>query len=89
MLLSRAGIEVLIKVVAQSIPTCTMSVFQRPIKLCDKLDVICARFWWGHVDNERKIHWKSWDKLSISKKEGVMGFRDFRAFNLAMLAEQG
>ena len=59
MLLSRAGKEILIKAVAQSIPTYTMSVFQMPLKLCDELDALCAKFWWGQVGNERKIHWKS------------------------------
>ena len=80
MLLSRASKEILIKVVAQSIPTYTMSVFQIPLKLCDELDALCAKFWWGQVGNERKIHWKSWDKLTASKKEGGMGFQDLRAF---------
>ena len=89
MLLSRAGKEILIKVVAQSIPTYTMSVFLLPLKLCDELNSLCAKFWWGQVGNERKIHWKSWDKLSTSKKEGGMGFQDLRAFNLAMLDKQG
>ena len=56
MLLSRVGKEILIKVVAQSIPTYTMSVFQIPLKLCDELDALCAKFWWGQVGNERKIH---------------------------------
>ena len=89
MLLSRAGKEILIKAVAQSIPTYTMSVFYLPIKLCDELDSMCAKFWWGQVGDERKIHWKRWDKLSTSKMEGGMRFRDLRDFNLAMLAKQG
>ena len=46
-LLSWAGKEVLIKLVAQSIPTYTVGVFQLPGKLCDELDAMCARFWWG------------------------------------------
>ena len=59
MLLFRVGKEVLIKEVGQFIPTYTMEVFQLPIKLCDELDAMCAKFWWGQVGNERKIHWKS------------------------------
>ena len=66
-----------------------MSVFLLPLKLCDELNNLCAKFWWGQVGNERKIHWKSWDKLSTSKMEGGMGFWVLRAFNLAMLAKQG
>ena len=46
---SRAGKEVLIKVVAQSIPTYTMGVFLFPTKLYDELDALCARFWWGRL----------------------------------------
>ena len=59
MMLSKAGKEVLIKAMAQSIPTYTMSVFQLRMKLCDELDAMCAKFWWGQVGNARKIHWKS------------------------------
>ena len=75
-MLSKAGKEVLIKVVAQSISTYTMGVFQLLVKICKELNAICARFWWEQMGNERKIHWKSWDLLSQPKKEGGMGFRD-------------
>ena len=66
-----------------------MGVFQLPVKLCNELNAMCARFWWGQVGNERKIHWKNWDLLSKPKKEGGMGFRDIRSFNLPILAKQG
>ena len=86
-LLSRAGKEILIKAVVQSILTYTMGVFQLPVKLCDELNAMCARFWWGQISNERKIHWKSWKVLTKPKNEGGMGFRDLRNFNLEMLVK--
>ena len=63
-MLSRVGKEVLIKVVVQSVPTYTMGVFQLLVKLCDELNAMYARFWWGQVGDERKIRWKKWDLLS-------------------------
>ena len=47
MLLFRDGKEILIKAVAQSVPTYTMSVFQLPMKLYDELNSIC-RYRLGH-----------------------------------------
>ena len=63
-MLSKAGKEVLIKAIVQAIPTYTMRVFQLPVKLCDELNSLCAKFWWGQVGNDKKIHWKSWDCLT-------------------------
>ena len=56
MMLSKAGKEELIKAMTQSIPTYTISVFQLSMKLCDELDAMYAKVWWGQVGNERKIH---------------------------------
>jgi len=47
-------------------------------------------FWWGHGrDINRGIHWLSWEKLSMQKVHGGMGFKDLSMFNLAMFRKQG
>lgn len=46
-LLSHAGKELFIKVVAQSFPTYAMNCFLLPKTFCDELHQLLARFWWG------------------------------------------
>uniref|UniRef100_A0A5B7BWS0 Reverse transcriptase zinc-binding domain-containing protein n=1 Tax=Davidia involucrata TaxID=16924 RepID=A0A5B7BWS0_DAVIN len=88
-LLSTAGREVLIKAVAQAIPTYMMSCFKIPIAICDAINKMVSNFWWGQRDAERQLHWLSWENLCKSKDEGGVGFWDMEAFNLALLAKQG
>ena len=88
-LLSGAGRDILIRVVAQALPSYSMSCFLLPKSFCNSLQQMCAKFWWSGKKDVRKIHWMSWAKLCRPKEEGGMGFRDLYAHNLALLAKQG
>jgi hypothetical protein len=88
--LSKAGREVLIKSVAQSIPTYCMSTFLLPTTLGEEIQRMINSFWWGSNRRQGKgINWLSWDKLTMCKEYGGMGFRHLFGFNLAMLGKQG
>ena len=58
-ILSIGGREVLIKAVAQAIPMYTMSCFQLPKGLCDEIESMMRRFWWGQRGQESKVAWVS------------------------------
>jgi hypothetical protein len=85
-ILSKAGKEILVKVVAQAIPIYAMSCFDLTKGLCDELSMMIGRYWWSQKDKVHKIHWLTWEKLTKSKKKGGLGFRDLHLFNQAMLA---
>ncbi|XP_057451835.1 uncharacterized protein LOC130743612 [Lotus japonicus] len=74
--LSRAGREVLVKAVDQSIPSYVMSCFLLPDGI-----------WWGGDVTKRGMHWLSWKSLCKSKDRGGIGFRDFKKFNMALVAK--
>ena len=87
--LSHAGKEVLLKVVLQAIPTFTMSVFKLPKSLCQGINSLFSRFWWGHQNNGSKFTWLKWSKMGLVKGKGGLGYRDLKLFNKALLAKQG
>ena len=88
--LSKAGREVMIKSVLQSMPSYVMSIFRLPNNLLDEIEKMMNAFWWDHGGaNNKGMHWLSWDKLSVHKNHGGMGFKDLAAFNVAMLGKQG
>lgn len=67
-----------------------MSCILFPKGFCDKLDALARIFWWGgkdDIENSLEIKNGYWWPVS-PKNEGGIGFRNFRAFNLALLAKQ-
>uniref|UniRef100_A0A453CB40 Reverse transcriptase domain-containing protein n=1 Tax=Aegilops tauschii subsp. strangulata TaxID=200361 RepID=A0A453CB40_AEGTS len=86
--LAQPGREVLIKSVAQALPTYIMGVFKVPFSVCDDLTRMVRNFCWGSAEGRRKMHWHGWDYLLQPKAKGGAGFGDFRMFNQALLARQ-
>jgi hypothetical protein len=88
LLLSAAGKEVLIKIVAQAVPTYSMACFRLPRGLCHHINSLLRNFWWGSKEGTRHTCWVSWEDMTKPKYLGGLGFRDIELFNLALLARQ-
>ncbi|XP_010236635.1 uncharacterized protein LOC104584175 [Brachypodium distachyon] len=85
---NRRGKEVLIKAVAQALPTYVMGVFKLPFSVCEDLTQMTRNYWWGAENGKQKTHWMAWDKMIRPKRQGGIGFRDMRIFNQTLLARQ-
>ncbi|XP_056858277.1 uncharacterized protein LOC130507599, partial [Raphanus sativus] len=59
-----------------------------PKATAKKLTSAVAQFWWSPGGSTRGMHWKSWDKLVLSKEDGGLDFKDLTDFNTAMLGKQ-
>ena len=57
-LFSQVGKEVLLKAIVQAIPTFVMTCFRLLVGLCQDIEMLICKFWWGQRGDRRKIHWK-------------------------------
>ena len=73
---------------AQEIPSYIMSCFALPSPLCEEIEMMINRFYWGGDVTKRKMNWMQWDKLAQPKERGGLGFRSFKAFNTTLLEKQ-
>ena len=65
--LSFGGKEILIKSVAQAIPTYSMSCLKLPRGLCQHINGLLRNFWWGCRDGKRKTCWVSLEEMTKPK----------------------
>ena len=65
-----------------------MSCFELPLTLCNEIEALIRKFFWGQRADNRKIHWVKWSDLCKPKSQGGMGFKDLAMLNDALLAKQ-
>lgn len=54
----------------------------------NKLSTAVVLFWCSTRNNNKGLQRVAWDKICVPMDEGVLGFHNFRDFNLALLAKQ-
>lgn len=75
----------LLKVILGSFPTYYFLLFKAPSYIIDELEKIRRRFLWGDLDDGKKIHWISWDKVLALKIEGSLGVVSRNAQKISLI----
>lgn len=77
-----------LKSIALALPVCTMACFKLSEAVCKEITKTITNFWWGEEVEKRKIHWRSWKKMTLTKENGGLNFKDLEAFNDALLEKK-
>lgn len=81
--LSKPSKEILIKMVAQSLPSYAMNVFLLPLGVIREIEKELTRFFWKTSQNSTsQIHRMAWERLAHHEHAGGLGFKSLRDFNL-------
>ncbi|XP_062093654.1 uncharacterized protein LOC133799673 [Humulus lupulus] len=85
--LSYAGPMQLIHSVLFGLHNYWMSIFILPQSIVKEVEKLCRSFLWGSFGQRSKLHLASWQKVSLPKAYGGLGFRDGTLWNRAILAK--
>lgn len=75
--LSHGDKEVLLKSVALAMHIFSMNIFRPPKEICEEINSILARFWWGSGEN-KGLHWYAWQRVSVPKREKDLDLETWR-----------
>ncbi|KAL8111888.1 hypothetical protein AgCh_019551 [Apium graveolens] len=71
---SKPAKEILIKMVAQSLPTFAMNVFLLPLDFTRDIETSMSKFFWNSSQKDNsQISWMGWDRMSRHKHAGGTG----------------
>ncbi|KAL4188780.1 hypothetical protein AMTRI_Chr08g203770 [Amborella trichopoda] len=85
--LSFGGRITLIRATLASIPINSMSLFQIPISIIQKLEKLMRDFLWSMVEDNRRIHLVDWDLVCLPKKFGGLSIKNLRLLNHVLLGK--
>lgn len=86
-LLAKVGNMILIKSTLSTLSSYAMPSFILPKHVTQKMNSLCANFWWGDTPEKRRIHFKCWSDLCRKKIDGGLGFRELEKFNTALVGK--
>ncbi|KAL2235588.1 UNVERIFIED_CONTAM: hypothetical protein Sindi_1291000 [Sesamum indicum] len=76
--LSYGGRLQLIKTVLSSMPIYLLQVLNPLVGTIQKLEQLFAKYFWGSISEQRKIHWTKWQNICYPIEEGGLGIRNLR-----------
>nr|KAJ0188284.1 hypothetical protein LSAT_V11C900489440 [Lactuca sativa] len=77
----------LIKSALGNLPTYFFSFFVAPMGIINALEQIRRKFLWGDTENNKKIHWVTWEKVIEHKEAGGLGLGSLRDLNLSLIVK--
>ncbi|CAI9099386.1 OLC1v1036200C1 [Oldenlandia corymbosa var. corymbosa] len=77
-ILLKGGRLVLIKHVLSSIPTHVFSAIPPPKAIIRDIEQRCQKFYWSGRSEEKRRHWRSWERIAFPYSENGLGVRSFQ-----------
>lgn len=78
---------VLIQTTSTAIPSYVMQCASLLGRVLDGIDRVNHNFLWGTTENQRKMHWIGWQKVTKIKEEGGHGLQTTRGRNTTLLVK--